>query len=32
MRTRPGDYWLQVNQSSHINAKVEVQEPVDKSK
>lgn len=32
MRTKPGDYWLQVNQSSHINAKVEVQEPVDKSK
>jgi hypothetical protein len=32
MQSRPGDYWIQVNQSSHINVKVEVQEPVDKSR
>ncbi len=32
VQSRPGDYWIAGVQSSRINVKVEVQEPVEKSK
>ena len=32
IRSKPGDYWIAGVQSSRINVKAEVQEPVDKSK